>query len=88
MSHFSSRVLLSSCFLFITMWTFQVSRPSKYNPRYITVSSWGTIVTALPDDYSCYVTWKEVIIKLQDRQCTYDVTLRRVYGTIGPIAEQ
>jgi hypothetical protein len=54
----------------------------------LTVFSCGTIVTALPNDYSCYVTWNEVIIKLQDRQCTYDVTLRRAYGTIGPIDEQ
>jgi len=30
MSHFSSRVLWSSCLLFVTMWTFQVSCRSKY----------------------------------------------------------
>jgi hypothetical protein len=44
MSQFSSRVLWSRCFRFITIWCFQVRRLSKCNPRYLTVSTWGTTV--------------------------------------------
>ena len=44
MSQYISRVLRSSCLRFVVTWFFQVRRLSKWSPRYLTASAWGTIV--------------------------------------------
>jgi hypothetical protein len=43
-SHFISRVLWSSCFLFFAIYSLQVNLRSKCNPRYFTVSAWRLTV--------------------------------------------
>ena len=44
MSQYISRVLRSSCLRFVATWSFQIRRLSKWSPRYLTVSAWGTAV--------------------------------------------
>jgi hypothetical protein len=44
MNQFISRVSRSSCLRFVITWFFQVRLLSKWSPRYLTVSAWGTTV--------------------------------------------
>jgi len=44
MSQHISRVWRSSCLRFVFTWSFQVRRLSKWSPRYLTASAWGTTV--------------------------------------------
>jgi len=41
-NQFISRVLRSRCLRFVVTWFFQVRRLSKWSPKYLTVSAWGT----------------------------------------------
>ena len=46
-SHFISRDLRSSCLRLVNTWSFHVRRLSKWIPRYLTVSTWGTSVWSM-----------------------------------------
>jgi hypothetical protein len=49
-SHFISRVLWSSCFLFLAICSFQVNLRSKCSPKYFNVSTWSMAIWLIQTD--------------------------------------